>query len=179
MPPTRPNQASRPRGRIHPLLRSVADEIRALLVRLLAYAGILAGVVLIGMELASGGGAALADFADYISKTKTYETSARTEATLGETSTGTPASDQAPTTEAPPDRAAGLQTPPATPAAPPPRDRMRRQRLLEPAKSPAGASCTELRRDQGVTKTDRGRCHTAASADWVTANGAPNLRGRI
>ncbi len=45
MPPTPPNQACQPHDGTHPLLRSVADETRALLVRLLAYASILAGVL--------------------------------------------------------------------------------------------------------------------------------------
>ncbi len=173
MPPTPPNQACQPHDGTHPLLRSVADETRALLVRLLAYASILAGVVLIGMELVSSGEAALAEFADYISKTKIYETSSRAEATLGDASAG----DRMPAAETPPDRAAGLQAPAAATVTQPPRDRLRRQRLLEPTKSPANTSCPELRKDQGVTKA--GRCHTAASADWVTANEAPSLRGRI
>lgn len=178
MPPI-PHDQAQPHGAIHPLLRGVAGETRALLLRLLAYVGVLAGVVLIAMELLSGSEATLAEFADYITKTKGYDDSARAEPAPIEAANATSKGDRAPTADAVPDRAAAPQTSSTGPAEPTPRDRMRRQRLLEPARGPASAPCRELGKEKGAATANRGRCDTTAAADWVSANEAPKLRGRI
>ncbi|WP_315836663.1 hypothetical protein [Bradyrhizobium prioriisuperbiae] len=185
MPPTSSDQASQRHGGVHPLLRSFAQETRALLLRLLAYLCIPIALVLIAMELWSASQSNLTELIDSATKTISSKESARAEAPLKQASDGIPNGDRTPTTDTTSDRAANQQTPPVAAPAPAPRDQMRRQRLLEPTKSRTDVSCQdkEQGKAKGLAKTEakaeRGRCDRAAAADGIDTEGAPRLRGRI